>query len=343
MHTHSLADKFLHRLILGSDAVSEFGYSIEKSFKSRAKQEIVEGRHAFVSGLARAGTTLITRELFSGGEFGSLTYRDMPFVVAPRLGRKLFGKRAPQTLEERAHGDGIFVDLESPEALEEPFWRMFDGESYIRRDRLVPHNPSPESLKEHFNYVGSVLSMTHRDRYLAKNNNSVLRLNALAENYPNADIIVPFRHPIEQSKSLSNQHKRFSELQRTDDFARKYMGWLVHHEFGLDHRPFDVGSSNKCVPTENQAYWLDLWCEVYQWLMETAPSRTRFICYEDYCNDADYRASFFAALNTPPPTPGNVRRVRPPMVHTVSNKGNLALMLYEKMRDRSATVCSIRN
>jgi len=37
---------------------------------------------------------------------------------------------------ERDNGDGIRIGFDSPEALEEVFWRVFRGD-YIRPDRLV--------------------------------------------------------------------------------------------------------------------------------------------------------------------------------------------------------------
>ena len=70
------------------------------------------GRHVFVSGLARAGTTILMREIHGSGDFGSLTYADMPFVLAPNFWRRLSANGAKaKPRAERAHGDGIEVEF----------------------------------------------------------------------------------------------------------------------------------------------------------------------------------------------------------------------------------------
>jgi hypothetical protein len=88
-------------------------------------------------GLPAPGTTILMREIHRTGQFGSLTYADMPFVLAPNLWARLSSKGSkPGTKAERAHGDGIEVDTQSPEALDEVYWRTFDGKTYIGADGL---------------------------------------------------------------------------------------------------------------------------------------------------------------------------------------------------------------
>ena len=53
-------------------------------------------------------------------------YKDMPFILAPNLWSKLSFNKKNIDLVERAHGDGIRVSVESPEAFEEVFWMTFD-------------------------------------------------------------------------------------------------------------------------------------------------------------------------------------------------------------------------
>ena len=57
-----------------------------------------------------------------------LSYADMPFVLYSNLWSKIsFNKNSKYT--ERAHGDGIKVSTESPEAFEEVFWKTFEHEN----------------------------------------------------------------------------------------------------------------------------------------------------------------------------------------------------------------------
>jgi len=62
------------------------------------------------------------RALYDSTEFSALTYRDMPFVLAPKTWAKIAAGSRPQIDEvERAPGDGLRTGFDSPEALEEVF------------------------------------------------------------------------------------------------------------------------------------------------------------------------------------------------------------------------------
>ena len=263
--------------------------------------EVRQAPHVFVSGLARAGTTILMRRIHASGEFRSLTYRDMPFVLAPNLwGRVSAMSKTEAKAAERAHGDNIAVDVDSPESFDEAFWRVFDGESYIARDHLAPHAPDDETRDRFADYVTAILaSGDGATRYLSKNNNNVLRLGALRATFPRAALLVPFRDPAAQARSLMRQHANFFDQQSDDGFTRAYMGWLGHHEFGGDHRPFrfDAAGAARLAAGDpkGDAYWLELWTQVYGWLERSAPEDAIFVCYEDLCADPQV----WAALGTP--------------------------------------------
>ena len=101
-------------------------FDIEKTMHGGDLPDSSQGAHIFVSGLARSGTTLLMRMLHDTSAFASLTYRDMPLVMAPNLWKKIGGAfQKSMARRERAHGDGLEVDYDSPEALEEVFWRTY--------------------------------------------------------------------------------------------------------------------------------------------------------------------------------------------------------------------------
>ena len=146
MPDYSPLDKVLHRLALGSPARAEILHDLERGAYLRSSPDD-DGRHVFVTGLARAGTPILMREIYRSGAFGSLTYADMPFVLAPNLWNRLSAKgRTAGPRVERAHGDGIEVDFNSPEALDEVYWRVFSRDNYILSDRLVPYVPDEEQI-----------------------------------------------------------------------------------------------------------------------------------------------------------------------------------------------------
>ncbi|MBY8978130.1 sulfotransferase [Rhodobacteraceae bacterium NNCM2] len=278
--------RLLHRLVLGNRAVAGLLLDIETALARPDAEAAGVGRHVFVAGLARAGTTILMRRLHATGAFRSLTYRDMPFVLAPGLWSRLSGPMQRESASrERAHGDGIMVDGDSPESFDEAFWRLFEGEAYIRADRLLPHRPAEETLKAYRSYVGAILASGGRRRYLCKNNNNILRLPALARTFPNALILVPFREPLSHAASLRAQHERFVASQAEDPFEVEYMGYLGHHEFGRDHRPFRTGEAPAAPGADPGTldYWLGLWIEVYAHLLAELPANARLVCYEDLC------------------------------------------------------------
>jgi hypothetical protein len=265
----------------------------------------VPRKHVFIAGLARAGTTLLMRRFYASTAFRSLTYRDMPFVLMPRTWAWLSAtsQKAPEK-QQRAHGDGLMVDYDSPEALEEVFWRVFAGDRYLRNDSLVPMTADDEIIEKFRAYVAAVLhSCPGRPalRYLSKNNNNILRTSALYRAFPSAIVIVPFREPVQQADSLLAQHRRFLEKHQADRFARKYMTWLAHHEFGSDHRPFRFGGDRLTYRnTDDLNYWMELWVNTYEWLLGSTPESIVFQGYDDLCNSLDEVWPRLAALTEIP-------------------------------------------
>ncbi|MDH5751322.1 MAG: sulfotransferase [Deltaproteobacteria bacterium] len=284
---YGLLDKLLHRLALQSGSVAEMSYDLDQKLSKADPGEVARGKHVFISGLARAGTTVLMRRFHASGSYRSLTYRDMPFVLAPNLWRRLssFSRKELQAAE-RAHGDNIIVDADSPESLDEVFWRIFSGREYIKRDCLIAHEPSEEISGKFLGYVAAILSADPQGskQYLSKNNNNILRLGTIRAVFPNSLLLIPFRNPLNHAFSLLSQHQRFSKMQQDDGFVLSYMKWLGHHEFGLDHRRFHFGMNElKPYSPDGMDYWLSVWCETYEWLEKSRPEQALFVCYEDLC------------------------------------------------------------
>jgi len=290
MSDYSFLDQLLHRVALQSPAVAEMSFDFDQKMVPNDPAEIAGEQHVFVSGLARAGTTVLMRNFYATGAFRSLTYRDMPFVLAPNLWRKI-SQSSKKDVEkaERAHGDRILVDVDSPESLDEVFWRIFAGADYIQKDHLTPHAADAEVRQRFVAYVNAILAAQDErvPRYLSKNNNNILRLGSIRRAFPQALILVPFRDPSTHAGSLQRMHGTFADQQAEDKFVKSYMTWLVHHEFGHDHRPFRFGGDEPVAKSgpESIDYWLALWCATYGWLENSAPEDVIFVCYEDLCND----------------------------------------------------------
>lgn len=264
---YSVAERALHELALGNRGVKQLAFRLDGMLPAPSRQG---HRPVYVCGLARGGTTVLLNALAQTGCFETLTYRHMPFVTAPRLwigASKPF--RQSLATRERAHGDGVLVDADSPEAFEEVFWLMACEADFVKQLGLEPHDVSDGTLNDYRQFVASVLAASgHRNaRYLAKGNNNLLRLGALRRAFPDATILVPFRHPLVHAASLQRQHQRFIDIHREDPFSEKYMSWLGHFEFGANMKPllFDPGVAGE-NPSE-PGFWLRYWHAVHEHLL----------------------------------------------------------------------------
>ena len=292
---YGFLSKMLHHIALGSRVLPEASFDLECTLYAKNRPECKFQPHVFIAGLARAGTTILMRSLYKSNEFSSLTYRDMPFVLAPNTWAKLSSisnRRAKA--KERAHGDGVFVDFDSPEALEEVFWRTFTQEDYVQKDVLMPYKVAPDIIKQYRQYIALITHRYGKDRYLCKNNNNILRIPSLLKAFPNATVLIPFREPLEHANSLLKQHQLFKGLHQQDMFTKQYMGWLVHHEFGGDHRPFKLGRRKINYSPDSINYWLNLWVETYSYLLEmykntnsTINENVIFVGYELLCTQTN--------------------------------------------------------
>lgn len=308
------ADKLLHRIALGSPALLEATFDIERaSYRKRIAAVPLE-RPVFIAGLARAGTSILTRLLHASGSFAAPSYRDMPFPLAPNGWARLGGKRHVEA-QERGHGDGLTHDLDSPEAIEEVFWRALEGSRYLKRDRLVPVSPDPETLAAFRDYMRLVLLRHGGARYLSKNNNNVLRLEGLVAGFRDAILLHPFRDPLQQALSLLGQHQRARALADGDPFRQRYMSWLGHHEFGADRRPFAFdGAPGQGEDADHVDYWLKLWDAVYRALL-AAPGRVQecqlFLDYDALCTEPRVYAPRLAVMVEAPIDPAALRAPEP--------------------------------
>jgi hypothetical protein len=302
---YNVAERALHHLALGSQSIAEIAFDLNGLLTSARKDAEYDHRHVFVSGLARAGTTIVMRRLHETGLFRSLTYRDMPFVLCPNLWERLSSlSRRDMEAVERAHGDRLTIDADSPEALDEVFWRVFAGSDYIRADHLSVHDVGPELIERFRQYVSCILLSQNctgsRRRYLSKNNNNILRLKALQAAYPSSIIVIPFRDPAQHANSLRSQHLKFCRMQSEDRFMRRYMTWLAHHEFGLEHKPFWLEAGRPFAasshPTDSINYWLETWIRIYDWLRRNRPANSVLVCYEDLCSDPTTWSRLLARL-----------------------------------------------
>ena len=258
---YSELSQLFHRLVLDNYFLGKKLLGLQ--IKGVSTEPHAEGKYTrvLVTGLARAGTTALTKSLAERGSFASLGYSNMPVLLAPRLWSKIYKPKATED-KERAHGDGIKVGLASVEALEEYFFKVLKNDAYVKNDGLYGHGLSHEENALYRRYQNSVAGQSI---YLAKNNNAILRLPSLVKHNPDLAVFLLVRSPLQHAYSLMKQHKQFSAQQEGNPFIKEYMDWLGHHEFGIGQRPFILdGKGHHEGDTNDINYWLERWVNYYE-------------------------------------------------------------------------------
>ena len=335
---YSPLDKALHYLLLDKRFVLDLTFEIEKLVYLRRIEESQSKDNVFVTGLARAGTTVLMREIYATGKFASLTYKDMPLVLAPNIWKQISPQDKSVSSSERAHGDGIVVDLDSPEAFEDVFWRCKDEEQYLRKDHLASYSPDSETLESFSDYIRLVTHSKNMTRYLSKNNNNILRLPYLAESFPASRFLVVFRHPVTHAASLLRQHKKFGV---TEKFTTDYMRWLVHHEFGKTHLPFfkndDAAGSEHTVE-----YWLSIWINVYGSVVQQKAGNIIPICHEDLVGDSLVRTGLGKKIGVPEMEWGEIRNdTRHVEINGNDTTLKIAMDIYSTLQERQNSLLGL--
>ena len=281
MNNYSFLEKILHKFALSSQLMREVTFDVESAFNI-SKNDYKS--HVFIAGLARSGTTILLNSLYESNSFASLTYTDMPFILAPNLWSKLSFKKGETDLKERFHGDGIQFSIQSPEAFEEVFWKTF-------------HEKESETFDKFRIFINNILNKYNKKRYLSKNNQNIKRLNLISDNFPESKILIPFRDPIQHCYSLLIQHKKFIKYSQKDQFISKYMKWIGHTEFGPNYVP--VYSDNIFYKNDlNINHWIEQWILIYRNLCETLKHKNNvhFVSYEKLCTSRDYWIEILSKL-----------------------------------------------
>ena len=265
MQNYSGIQKFLHDFVLSKKFINKSLFELEKIIYLK-NRDIKNQLHIFITGMPRSGTTSLLNFLFSSGEYASLTYNNMPFILSPNFS-KFFQKKNIQK-KERLHGDGINFDNYSPEALDEIF---FDNNEEFVKNELV-------------NYIQLILLNNKKNKYLSKNNLNYKRIDLIKSILPNSIFLIPIREPLQHANSLLSQHLHFSQLQKEDDFIRRYMNYLGHNEFGLNHKSWN--NPDDFRDFNNINYWLEQWYLFYEFIYKRFQSYENcyFIVYEELHN-----------------------------------------------------------
>ena len=275
-------DKLLHRVYLNNYRLAKTSFELESGLYYNVKQNKYS---VLITGLARSGTTALLNNFHRTGIFASLSYRDMPFLLAPNLwGKKQFFWSSTRA---RLHDDNLLISSESPEALDEFFWKVYTDPSYYNSAELPIQELDKCQIDKYKEYINMVCNAYSKEFFVSKNNNSVLRLRSLVEYKVFNKVIVLFRNPLDHASSLLKLHKKFTNDQRNDGFILEYFNFLGHHEFGLNQKPFSldpiVSDRLRKFDKFELNYWLLSWLNYYKYLSDNFLMELVFIDFTSVC------------------------------------------------------------
>lgn len=294
---YSRVDRLLHSVAFSTAKLQISLSDIEDRLYSRQLDQCEIDRPVFITAIPRAGTTLLLELLVKQGEFASHCYRDMPFVLMPMLWDRLSKPfRKTDAPRERAHGDGMLINVDSPEAFEEIVWKAFWKKhykgNYISPWQSEQGEEFDQFLRNHLRKIISLRALQAKDdvRYVSKNNLNIARIGSLLRIFPDARIVLPFRDPVQHAASLLKQHMNFMKIHEKDSFAMKYMEAIGHYDFGINLRPVDFDqwySAGSPSRPDTLDFWLQYWTASYRHLKQKAGSQVVMLNYDALCENAE--------------------------------------------------------
>ncbi|MES1952517.1 hypothetical protein S4A8_16742 [Salinisphaera sp. S4-8] len=277
------------------------------NFDTRMAAEAIEDitivAPIYVAGLARSGTTILLELLAEHPQVATHRYRDFPPVFTPWLWDRWLA-RVPQNAEtatERAHGDGIAVTSQSPEAFEEVLWMAFFEHIHdsAHSSVLDADTRNPEFEQFYRDHIRKLLAIRGRTRYAAKGNYNLMRLQYLQSIFADARFVLPIRDPVWHIASLMKQQTLFEAGETAHPRALEHMRRVGHFEFGLDRRPIHTGDDDTIdhirqlwADGEEVEGWARYWAMIYADVDARLARDPQLadaalvIRYEDLCGDS---------------------------------------------------------
>ena len=238
MNNYKKVDKILNQQFLGNNSLTEFLYQRIISKGNINKKNFSSKNYVFITGLARAGTTAILNQLYNSKQFSSLLYKHMPFILSPKLANIFsYIAKDKEINEQRLHGDGLMINYNSPECLDEIFW-INSKKGYYNQSLNTEDKIDLKILRGYEYLLTSFSNFQDGKRIIIKNNNNHIRIKYLSEYFKESNFLIIFRNPIFHAFSLLKTHKKFCKLQEKDPYILEYMNLIGHREFGLGLKTF---------------------------------------------------------------------------------------------------------
>ena len=223
--------------------------NLESKFMRRKIRKTKIEKPIYVVGLARAGTT-VTVEMIS--EHPDVAVHRHMHLIDPFMPQILhnIAKLLPFIFKkkvERVHRDGLAVNRDSPEAVEEMLWmRFFEGlhddhNSFIKGKATS----NPKFEKFYTESLKKLMISQKASRYVTKNNYNMTRMEYLLKLFPDVKFVLVVRHPVNHIASYIKQEKIFLDMEVTNKKIRDWITIVGHEEFGTDKIFINLDSQEK--------------------------------------------------------------------------------------------------
>ncbi|MFW9818166.1 MAG: sulfotransferase [Candidatus Thorarchaeota archaeon] len=285
-------------------SVSLFLDRIETMFMQNDIKKISIDRPIYITGLARAGTTIILEMLDNHPDLASHKYKNVLMPYLPDWFSEISNRfNFYKNPFERLHRDGIFVNRDSPEAVEEAVWQKFFKNLHNEKvsNILGKHDSNPKFEKFYKTHLKKLIINQNCTRYLAKNNYLVTRLDYLLKIFPDSKILLIIRNPVEHIASLIKQSKLFRILEQENPLLPDWLKIVGHNEFGRNQMCINIGNTDLIneihkLWIKKKTYvkgWANYWTSIYDFLADQLETNkklkeaTLIINYDDLCETPD--------------------------------------------------------
>ncbi|MEE9409864.1 MAG: sulfotransferase [Candidatus Heimdallarchaeota archaeon] len=274
-----------------------------KKLQKRTANILID-RPIYITGLTRAGTTIIL-EMFSK-HFDTANHRYLHMVnpYIPNIIQKIANKtRIFVKKSERLHKDRIVVNRSSPEAVEEIFWqRFFSGIIDEKVSNVYTSSTVNEEFEEFYEeHMKKLLCNQNSSRYLVKNNYNVSRMDYILKLFPTAKFLIVVRNPINHIASIIKQDQIFHEMEKKHKQLLNWTKIIGHREFGSAKFCINVNNTEEierirelwkdeetCVKG-----WAIYWSSIYEAVLgflqknKELEKAILIVRYEDLCDNSN--------------------------------------------------------
>lgn len=221
----------------------------------------------FVTGMPRSGTTILTHIISNFNDVGSFNYSDLPFTKIPFFWSKINWLYYLKNKSfERIHGDGLKINLLSPDAFEELIWSEnlpnYKNENFSKI--LDSSYENKELERELARSINKILLLRKKNIYLSKGNYNLFRIKYINKILKNPFFIICIRNPFDVIQSSVRVHNKFLKIGKENKNFTDEMNELCHFEFGENRKdPF-----KKNFHKDGTKYYESQWIQMHKLILD---------------------------------------------------------------------------